>query len=260
MGDNDKPYPPEDFTVVVGDYAESTTGEYEQELEVSQVIVHEDYDGDEIVNDVALLVLKERIEIRKGVVDTIPLAQNDVFYEEGRSVTVIGWGSTDRYGNSPDVLQELEFEVADQEACKQFFGKNLPGQVCIIDPERKATDYYGDSGGPLFVKSEDSITQIGLVSWGPPVHESGLTYFSVFTDVFQHYRWIEEAVSSVEDADDEGSDEDDHDDGDDDGRDDSDDGNDDEEDNGLELEFGGAKVSISLSAIRRKWDLEEYWN
>jgi len=185
-----------DMKVAVGDYSESTTGKNEQTLELSKIIVHEKYDSINgiPINDVALLILEEKVELKEGVIETVSLAQSKALYEEGRNVTVVGWGTTET-GDIAETLQDLHFNIANQTACGEHWESQVglgvqPGQVCVIDPDRESSAYYGDSGGPLVEKVGDKLVQIGLVSWGQPV-VYGISY-NMFTDVLYYGDWIEE--------------------------------------------------------------------
>ena len=196
------------YSVVVGDHKDGETGLHEREVQISRIMIHEDY-GSPLgapINDVAVLVLAQNVELKENAIETIALAQNEDFYEEGTSVTVIGWGQNENY-TSPDVLQELEYKVADQAACMEHWARGtglnltevteaLKGQVCIIDPDLESSAYYGDSGGPLFVKSGGNVTQIGLVSWGQP-YEAGISY-NMFTNTYYYLDWIEEKIASAD--------------------------------------------------------------
>ena len=193
------------YSVVVGDHEDGETEKHEREVQISRIMIHEEY-GSPLgapINDVAVLVLAKNVELKENAIETIALAQNEDFYEEGTSVTVIGWGQNENY-TSADVLQELEYEVADQAACMEHWARGsgvnlteaLKGQLCIIDPELESSTYHGDSGGPLFVKSGENVTQIGLVSWGQS-YKLGIS-FNMFTNTYYYLDWIEEKIASAD--------------------------------------------------------------
>ena len=200
------------YSVVVGDHEDGETGIHEREVQISKIMIHEEYEnlGGRTRNDVALLVLAQNVELKGNIIETIALAQNEDFYEEGTRVTVIGWGDNENY-TSADVLQELEYEFADQAACMehwvQLSGLNLTevtealkGQVCIIDPKLISSAYEGDSGGPLFVKRGENVTQIGLVNWGSldPI-KTGISY-NMFTNTYYYLDWIKEKIAHAEES------------------------------------------------------------
>ena len=191
------------YSVVVGDHIGSETGEFEREIGVERIISHEGYGGYLPTNDIALLVLEEEVELREGFIETIPIARNDLYYKEGAVVTLCGWGSISKqHREFPDVLQKQEYEVANQKLCQKSLEKNFDmdfsdhfeNQVCIIDPERESSAYFGDNGGPLFVKNEGKFTQIGLMSWGQPY----LEVYNMFTDTHYFLGWVEEKIGEYE--------------------------------------------------------------
>ena len=198
------------YSVVVGDHVDGETELHERVVNVSKKIMHEEYAW--LVagpfNDVALLVLAENVELKENVIETIALARNEEFYEEGTSVTVIGWGDQfvvdDTHYFLASVLQELEYKVADQAACHDFWeqfaeldvSEALVGQVCTIDPEQESTAMHGDLGGPLFVKNGEKYQQIGIFSWGLPF-EFGIGY-NMFANTYHYLDWIEEKIASAD--------------------------------------------------------------
>ena len=54
-------------------------------------------------------------------VATVQLAADDTLYAEGTPVTLIGWGVDSLEMQSADTLQELEYKIANEEACKQHW-------------------------------------------------------------------------------------------------------------------------------------------
>ena len=96
-----------------------------------------------------MIVLKKEVELKDGAVSTIALPEDDSLYKEGTSVTVIGWGvdSDDLENMAPaDVLQELEYEIANEDECKQFWleqYKTIENELGIVDYERNVDDMAG---------------------------------------------------------------------------------------------------------------------
>jgi secreted trypsin-like serine protease len=182
---------PVKFKVVVGDHDKSTTGTHEQELDISQIILHEQFNVDSNLNDIALLVLKEEVKLKKGVIETISLAWNDTLYAEGINATVIGWGRNED-GNIAETLQELEYRIASRKTCPRA----PKSQICAKDPEFDSFVSGGDSGGPLITKSAGKFIQIGLLSWGRKL-DDGLN-LNGFSNVHYFLPWIEETMARAE--------------------------------------------------------------
>jgi hypothetical protein len=194
-------YSPEKLQVRVGDYKSDHTGRHEKVYKVAKVIPHEDfqYVGPVPKNDVAVLELKEKVELEKGVIETISLSQNEDFYAEGTTVTAIGWGYTENSYKAASTLQEVEKRIGNQETCRRN-GRYKPAEpfeasLGAIDPYHKAAVLHGDSGGPLFVKSADQkFTQVGLVSWGHPREAHQCSWF---TNVLYYLKWIEKVAEPM---------------------------------------------------------------
>lgn len=206
--------------VVVGDHT-SESEESEQIAEGSRIIVHDNYHLDQLgvpMNDVALIVLKEEVRVKEGVVATIALAEDNSHYTEGTSVTVIGWGvigDEGEYEDLPiaDTLQELVYQIANKDECEQYWAddyekyEDMYGAVdyeleipestmCVIDPDREATAFAGDSGGPLFVKSGENFAQIGLVSWG--AGDAKEKAYNMFLNLHHYTDWVKAAMKRAE--------------------------------------------------------------
>ena len=55
------------------------------------MIVHEDYDGETITNDIAMLITQTEIEMSSTVATiALPTSSDSSMYDEGSPVTVIG--------------------------------------------------------------------------------------------------------------------------------------------------------------------------
>ena len=68
--------------------------------------------------------------------------------------------------------------------------------MCVVDPDREATAFAGDSGGPLFVGSEGNLKQVGIVSWGPgdPKEKE----YNMFVNLYHYNDWVTAAMEQAE--------------------------------------------------------------
>ena len=193
------PSAPEEIRVIVGDHTESQDEDTQLEIEVSRIIYHNKYDYFFIKHDIALLILKDEVKFGEGVQE-ISLPEDRRLYEAGTPITVIGWGGT-QDGDVADVLQKHEYEVSDQEACKEWWSKQpdlqiLDGMLCTGKPPLDGHAWNGDSGGPLVTRDGDRFVLLGLTSWG--VVEPDVNAYDVNVDVQYYMSWIEEKLAEME--------------------------------------------------------------
>ena len=133
----------------------------------------------------------------------------------GTSLHVMGWGRTN--ATSPlnsDILQEVEVKFVPNDKCESSVGFVGPmigsyhglikeDHLCAIDVGEDAC--YGDSGGPLILKSNDGTDDdhnaftkdvlIGIVSWGFACNHT--SFPGVYSRVSTVYGWIKETVCAI---------------------------------------------------------------
>ncbi|KAL5270539.1 hypothetical protein ACHWQZ_G001294 [Mnemiopsis leidyi] len=195
------PSSPDHIRVVVGDHKATEDEDTEQKFEVARVVCHKKYDYFFLQNDIALLILKNDVKLSEGVQE-ISLPEDRRLYEAGTPITVIGWGGT-HDGDLAEVLQKHEYEISDQEACKEWWKKDqtvqIPiseGMLCTGKPPLKGHAWYGDSGGPLFTRDGDKFVLLALTSWG--VVEPDVNAYDVNVDLHYHLSWIQENIAEIE--------------------------------------------------------------
>ena len=193
----------ENLSVVLGELTGRENGEFELQIGIEQIIIHEDFGyARHMLNDIALLVLEEEVELKKGIIETIPIARNDLYYKEGAIVTLRRWRVIDQRGG---ILENVKYKVANQTTCRTFweeefntdFSQIFENQVCIIAQPHDVLRPYSDLGGPLFLKNEDEFIQIGLLNreWGED--SEGISY-DKFTDTHYFLDWVVEKVTEIE--------------------------------------------------------------
>ena len=108
-------------------------------------------------------------------VATVQLAADDTLYAEGTPVTLIGWGIDSLEMMSADTLQELEYKIANEEACKQHW-----------EAEYKA---YEDVLGVVDVELDmDSI--LGSFTRCSKICRSRVSYYSIQATCFNTYTFF----------------------------------------------------------------------
>jgi secreted trypsin-like serine protease len=155
-------------------------------LTTTEVKVHEEYDGDNIFNDIALVKLPRTISFTSALQPSVLPSYSDInnTYSEIRA-NVSGWGLTDMYETKPsEVLHYLEMRVTTNKECDDYFNATITPSMICTSGEDDTGSCSGDSGGPLVT---DGV-QIGIVSFGVIFCMSG--YPSGFTRITSFLDWI----------------------------------------------------------------------
>ncbi|OLY81097.1 Mite allergen Der p 3 [Smittium mucronatum] len=131
-------------------------------VKAKKILVHPDYNGLLITNDIALIELNEPLSFN----DTINRAQIDLsLMKKGSEMTVIGWGVTSNESKtSSKVLEKTDLYVQDPAKCapvRKDFNSNDLDIVCISNTENHKDTCYGDSGGP-------ALSAVPSGNTGPP--------------------------------------------------------------------------------------------
>jgi len=132
---------------------------------------HENWDSNNLANDVALIELPSKIAFNDYIKPSCLPAKGDTA-DAGELVTAIGWGkpSDSAGGISPVLRMVADLPIITNQECNAIYGIVGPGVVCINTTGGKGT-CNGDSGGPLNTKSGmkaagQQWTQVGVVSFG----------------------------------------------------------------------------------------------
>ncbi|KAJ8954188.1 hypothetical protein NQ318_005783 [Aromia moschata] len=180
--------------IILGAQQILETEETQQLRTSSEFIVHEDWDEEALINDIAFVKLSEPVEEN----DYSMLPQPVVFLHSfslnvnDLAGNITGWGRifANQEGVTP-ILRFLESDILSNDACKSV----LPSYEAVIRSTHlcisgRSSDNVnvgtcnGDSGGPLVV---DGV-QVGLVSFGYKDCEEGMP--SVFTRLTEFTDWI----------------------------------------------------------------------
>ncbi|XP_013144235.1 PREDICTED: chymotrypsin-2-like [Papilio polytes] len=167
--------------VVVGTNSLLAGGDH---YNVEKIIVHEQYNGNLIYNDVSVVKVANDIEFGDRV-QPIHIADSDT-----RGVMGI-MGRPELYpGVLPVQLQMINLVSLSVEECQRIYSNINPvynTQICSLT-KRGEGACHGDSGGPLVSGGE----VVGIVSWGMPCARG---YPDVYTRVYSFKNWITEKTS-----------------------------------------------------------------
>ncbi|NWW76034.1 GRAB protein, partial [Climacteris rufus] len=149
-----------------------------QKFHVQHWVIHPNYSGDTLNNDIVLLKLKPKAWITKDV-KPISLPRRNGHVKPGTKCSVAGWGWTSVTRQRTDVMMEVELKVQNEEQCEQEF-PNYQDQsmICVGDEYGKKAAYRGDSGGPLVCnKKAHGIDSHGLTYRLSPEVFTRVSYF-----------------------------------------------------------------------------------
>uniref|UniRef100_A0A670YMT6 Ovochymase 2 (gene/pseudogene) n=1 Tax=Pseudonaja textilis TaxID=8673 RepID=A0A670YMT6_PSETE len=158
--------------VTVGEFDLGSGDEEEQNVPVSEIVVHPDFNRFGYMDsDIALLYLKHHVQYGYEV-QPICLPHKEDVFEAGTLCVVSGWGKTSEAGSLSRILQEVELPIIDSITCSELLKTlNLPpGQrsmLCAGFPDGGRDACKGDSGGPLACRKASGLwTLVGITSWG----------------------------------------------------------------------------------------------
>lgn len=187
---------------------------------VRKVIRHKGFSFEKLYNDIAVLVLDRPVRFSEDIYP-VCISSNRSAYADGTTEAFeTGWIEDPRtytiskhhnyidphiqkyfsfgYKNITWRLQEAEQKVRTNLECQSnynFLQKNgilvTDSMVCAGSGDSRSCAFRGNSGAPLFLRSDDSkmTEQVGIVSWG-----IGCYLDSVFTRVESFLPWLDRVV------------------------------------------------------------------
>lgn len=163
----------------------------EQTIQVSRVIMHENYVPSTVDNDIALLHLAVPISYTMYAIPaclpTRPLAEREL-WAVGLH-TVSGWGRRSEDGPTSHLLRWLKVPRIRTQQCKEDSGVVLTQNMfCAGYIEGRQDSCKGDSGGPLVTKYKKTVFLLGIVSWGKGCARPG--NYGIYTRVSNYLEWI----------------------------------------------------------------------
>uniref|UniRef100_UPI0037E99BB9 uncharacterized protein n=1 Tax=Semicossyphus pulcher TaxID=241346 RepID=UPI0037E99BB9 len=187
--------------VVAGEHNTDEDEGTEQRLQVSEIIMHENYVKTTADNDIALLRLASPIVYSPYAVPacmpTRPLAERDLWAI--RLHTVSGWGRRGENGPTSTLLRRLQVPRIRTQQCVEESGVVLTENMfCAGYIEGRQDSCKGDSGGPLVTKYKKTVFLLGVVSWGKGCARPG--NYGIYTRVSNYLEWIHNRTKHEADA------------------------------------------------------------
>uniref|UniRef100_A0A1B0CJT0 Peptidase S1 domain-containing protein n=2 Tax=Lutzomyia longipalpis TaxID=7200 RepID=A0A1B0CJT0_LUTLO len=169
----------------------------EQDVKVSEIIIHHDYDNEKFFSDLAIVKLKTEARYSEYVRPVCLWG----FSKELRGIVnkigkVPGFGYNE-YGIVDDKLSYVNMPVVTHETCiwsnRDFFSRITSNVTYCAGFKNGSSVCNGDSGGGMVFKESNKWYLRGIVSVSIALQNHFLCdpdHYAVFTDVAQFIDWI----------------------------------------------------------------------
>ncbi len=159
---------PSTMDVIVGAYDMDNISAAER-IRVKQIYVHQDYAYASGGNDIAVLELESAPRLTQFT--SIATAADFNRINNGDLLTVIGFGTRKEENgvksDAPTKLHQVDVPFVQIEECRTkggSYARQGDGVFCAGTAGKDSCS--GDSGGPVFFRTNHGLTQMGVVSWG----------------------------------------------------------------------------------------------
>ncbi|KAL0818690.1 hypothetical protein ABMA28_008035 [Loxostege sticticalis] len=169
-----------------------------QTLRVATTYIHHNHNSQTLDNDIALLKLLGKAELKEGVC-LVCLPARGVSHAAGKRCTVTGYGYMGETGPIPLRVREAELPIVSDAECirkvnavteKIFI---LPASSFCAGGEEGNDACQGDGGGPLVCQDDGFYELVGLVSWGFGCGRRDVP--GVYVKVSSFIGWINQIIS-----------------------------------------------------------------
>uniref|UniRef100_A0A667YAF1 Peptidase S1 domain-containing protein n=1 Tax=Myripristis murdjan TaxID=586833 RepID=A0A667YAF1_9TELE len=179
------------WTVYLGRDNQTGSNPNEVSRNLSQIIIHSDYNSSNLKNDIALLQLSSPVEFTNYTRPVCLAAQGSIF-TNGTTCWVTGWGLESQ------TLQEVELPIVSNSRCQSIYGGLITDSTICAGglPEGGQGICFGDSGGPMVKKLGSQWTQVGISSF---VSSSGCAQPNIpagFARVSEFESWIRSHIKT----------------------------------------------------------------
>ncbi|EDO41035.1 predicted protein, partial [Nematostella vectensis] len=167
-----------------------------QDIKVSAIITHSNYNSRTMYNDIALLKLATPAQTNSKV-GFVCLPETEASPSDGTTCWITGWGTLSSGGSPPDILQEASVPVVSRARCEQAYTD--PNQIhdsmlCAGLDNGGVDTCQGDSGGPLVCESGGKFVLHGATSWGYGCAAKGK--FGVYANVKYLLTWVKTQMAT----------------------------------------------------------------
>ena len=165
--------------------------------EVVKTVKHDSFAFETFENDVAIMKVSPKIELKKDV--TVPICLPPVAHPIIGSATIAGWGKVNNQltTTSKDLMM-ANIDILDHSYCKQAYSNyNDQKMLCAGTVLGERDSCNGDSGGPLqAVFPNGRVYLMGLVSFGDAICGKANTP-GVYVRQSIYVGWINETIAKL---------------------------------------------------------------
>jgi len=182
-----EPYKANELTVVMGTLLRTERTTDTKQYSIKKIIKHPNYNLDNNLNDIAILIIDGSIPSSDPFIQPIPLRTQPI--TDNEACRIDGWGTLYHGSTSASVaLRTANITTINKDLCTMSY-ETIPlhvleGMFCAGVWLGGKDSCQGDSGGPL---SCNGILT-GVVSWGAGCGDA--MFPGIYTDVHRYHAWI----------------------------------------------------------------------
>jgi len=185
------------FRVTASEHDITKTEGVEQRRKIAKMILHPQYNGGSMENDVALLKLDSPLDLSSDKVKVIGLNTAGSCPADSQVCRVAGWGALESGGGTPDKPHEVKVTVVSNQQCNSpsaYNGGIFDTNVCAGETQGGKDSCQGDSGGPFVCTCGSQLVHVGVVSWGEGCALAGKP--GVYARTSSYVPWINKCLTS----------------------------------------------------------------
>ncbi|XP_067016857.1 complement factor B-like isoform X1 [Acropora muricata] len=196
------------FKVSAGEYRLDQQEKSQQDISPEKIVPHGKYVKKNFLNDIALIKLKNKVELGKFVRTVcLPSKEKEDLALATKYGYVSGWGAkkelkpkTDpKPADFPNQLRHASFQIQDNTICQNSteYTFEPDAMFCAGDGKGGSDSCKGDSGGAFVRKRKvgDKYRWVaaGIVSWGEGCAQTDK--YGFYTRVYSYIDWIEKTMA-----------------------------------------------------------------
>jgi len=183
----------EDIRIKAGVFEKDNNNEPgEQLLSGSEIMVHPNFNWQNLRYDIGLLKLKDPVKFTDHISPICLPKLHEEVPKVGSTVFLTGWGDVGNGKDSP-TLRQVGISLVSQEECKASDDRvDEKVNFCGSYGDKGYGPYYGDSGGPVAYQDPNSgiWRQLGIISRNNPK-------FNVYSRVSGYIDFIQQHVKDL---------------------------------------------------------------